>query len=353
MRPAESGPGMQPEELSDGIPSYRWLVTHLKADNKTASLQLCTTSIAFVAAWALSAWGFAQGLSVIVILPVQVLAAGLLVRLFMFQHDCGHGSFFESKWLNNGIGSLLSVITLTPYDQWRSTHAFHHANNGNLDQRGVGDIHFFTVNEYLDLPFSKRLGYRIYRHPLVFFVLGPIYLFVLKHRIPIRAPDGRTRVVSVTLTNLAILGLFGATSLIIGIQTTAKTQLPITWLASIFGVWIFYVQHQFEGVNYWRRPSWCFKNGTLQGSSYYILPKELNWFTADIGIHHVHHLCSKVPNYRLRECIDTYPRLRQINPLTLGKSFKAIYLTLWDEQHSRLVGFSELNSISSARLKSE
>jgi omega-6 fatty acid desaturase (delta-12 desaturase) len=285
-----------------------------------------------------------SGVSIAYTLPLQIIAAGLLVRLFMLQHDCGHGSFFEQRWLNDLVGRSIGVLTLTPYDQWRSGHAFHHANNGNLDQRGVGDIHFLTVEEYRRLSRWRRWGYRLYRNPWIFFGIGPVYLFVLKHRIPVRGPDGRRRFNSVMATNIAALVTLAVLDAMVGTQTLLLTQLPITYLASVFGVWIFYVQHQFDGVQYTRRPDWKFRDGALLGSSLYVLPPVLNWFTADIGIHHLHHLCSKIPNYRLQACLKRFPQLAKVGRLGLWESFGTIWLVLWDEHERRLISFQELAS---------
>jgi omega-6 fatty acid desaturase (delta-12 desaturase) len=293
--------------------------------------------------WVVCATALSSGVSIAYTLPLQIVAAGLLVRLFMLQHDCGHGSLFKQRWLNDLVGRSIGVLTLTPYDQWRSGHAFHHANNGNLDRRGVGDIHFLTVEEYCTLSKWRRWGYRLYRNPSIFFGIGPIYLFVLKHRLPVRGPDGRRRFRSVMLTNISVLLL--CLDAMVGTQTLVLTQLPITYLASVFGVWIFYVQHQFDGVQYTRRPAWNFRDGALQGSSLYILPPVLNWFTADIGVHHLHHLCSKIPNYRLQACLKRFPRLAEVTRFGLRESFGTIWLVLWDEHERRLISFRELESI--------
>lgn len=324
--------------------SYGVLLAQFPANNATAAGQLTVTLLSFVALWTVCANALSSGVSIVYTLPLQIVAAGLLVRLFMLQHDCGHGSFFKQRWLNDLVGRSIGVLTLTPYDQWRSGHAFHHANNGNLDQRGIGDIHFLTVEEYRRLSRLQRLGYRIYRNPWIFFGIGPAYLFILKHRFPVRGPDGFIRFKSVTMTNIAIIAVLLSLEAMVGVQTLLITQLPITFLASVFGVWIFYVQHQFDGVYYTRRSAWNFRDGALLGSSLYVLPPVLNWFTADIGVHHLHHLCSKIPNYRLKACLERFPQLLEVSRLGLKESFGSIWLVLWDEHEGRLISFRELDS---------
>ena len=340
-------PTSSPTTGDTSVPQLRhgWLVANFPADNAVGIRQFSIALLLYIALWSICAKALSSGVSVFYTLPLQALAAGVLVRLFMIQHDCGHGSFFVQSWLNNLIGRSISVLTLTPYDQWRSGHAFHHANNGNLEKRGVGDIHLLTVAEYRALTRWRRIAYRFYRNPWVFFGFGPIYLFVVKHRFPVQGPDGKRRVLSVMTTNVAIVALFLMLGGLVGTDALLMTQLPITYLASVFGVWIFYVQHQFDGVYYARRPDWSFKDGAICGSSLYILPPLLNWFTADIGIHHLHHLCSKIPSYRLRACLQCFPKLADFNRLGLVESFSTIWLVLWDEQQQRLIRFSELDAI--------
>jgi acyl-lipid omega-6 desaturase (Delta-12 desaturase) len=277
------------------------------------------------------------------VLLLAVPTAGLLVRLFMIQHDCGHGSFFRNRLLNDWLGRAIGVLTLTPYDFWRRTHAAHHASSGNLDQRGMGDIDTLTVDEYLSRSRLGRLRYRIYRHPLVMFGLGPAYLFVLQHRLPIglmRA--GWQPWLSTMATNLAIV--LAAVGMIeaVGLVPFLLVHLPIMLIGASLGVWLFYVQHQFQDTVWAKERAWNLHEVALRGSSYYDLPRVLHWFTANIGVHHIHHLCSRIPYYRLSRVLRDFPDLRNVSRLTLWQSVRCVRLTLWDEAQQRLISFREM-----------
>jgi omega-6 fatty acid desaturase (delta-12 desaturase) len=270
----------------------------------------------------------------------------------MIQHDCGHGSFFRSRALNDMLGRIIGVFTLTPYEHWRKAHAIHHATSGNLDRRGIGDVDLKTVGEYLALSRRRRLVYRLYRNPFVFFGIGPTYLFVLKHRLPLAGlRGGRRAVLSVLGTNLAIAGVVALQMASFGVTEFLLVQAPITILASSIGVWLFFVQHQFERTYWARDEHWSFHEAALRSSSYLDLPRWLRWFTASIGIHHVHHLCSRIPNYRLQECLDDHAPLREISRLTLRDSLGCVRLALWDEDAKRLIGFRQLREGRTARTR--
>jgi omega-6 fatty acid desaturase (delta-12 desaturase) len=269
--------------------------------------------------------------------------AGFLVRLFIIQHDCGHGVFFPSRTANNVLGFLLGIVTLTPYAYWRKTHAVHHATSGNLDRRSFGDIRTLTLREYLGLSKRKQLTYRLYRNPFLMFVVGPAFQFIVKHRFPWNLPSAWKREWrSVHLTNLILLTVVSVLGMTIGWQRFLMVCLPVTLIASSVGVWLFYVQHQFEDT-YWQSGSlWDFYEAGLRGSSYYDLPKLLRWFTANIGLHHVHHLNSRIPNYRLQQCFDETPALHHVTRLTLWQSLRCGALKLWDEEQQKLVGFQSV-----------
>jgi omega-6 fatty acid desaturase (delta-12 desaturase) len=275
-------------------------------------------------------------------LLLAVPAAGLLVRLFMIQHDCGHGAFFSHRLANDWVGRVIGVLTLTPYDFWRRTHAIHHASSGNLDRRGIGDIDTLTVREYLARSRWGRLQYRLYRHPAVMFGVGPAYLFILQHRWPL----GLTRAgwqpwLSTMATNAAIAGVIGILIWFIGIGAFLLVHLPIMLLAASAGVWLFYVQHQFEDTFWAEERAWNVNAAALHGSSHYALPGILRWFTANIGVHHVHHLASRIPYYRLPEVLREHPELAGVSRLTLIQSLRCVRLVLWDEGRRRLISFRE------------
>jgi len=274
-------------------------------------------------------------------LALAPLAGGFLVRIFIIFHDCGHESFFNSARANHILGSIAGVLAFTPYYAWRHAHAVHHATAGNLDRRGVGDVLTLTVKEYQQRSWWGRLAYRVYRNPLVMLLIGSQIVFLIVHRIPPRAAKKRERN-SVHWTNLALLIQIVGLSLLIGFDKFVLVQLPLNVIAGIVGVWMFYVQHQFEGTYWTRQPQWDYVTAALRGSSYYKLPKVLQWFTGNIGLHHLHHLSPRIPNYNLQPCLDANPPFQQVDALTLRASFKSMFLKLWDEEQGRLVGFKHL-----------
>ncbi len=328
---------------SDALKARAWtsiLNRYREPSTARSVIEIVITALPLVALW-VAMWAllhFSYWLSLLIAVP----AAAFLVRLFMIQHDCGHGSFFRHRLVNDWVGRVAGVLTLTPYDFWRRTHAIHHATSGNLDLRGVGDIDTLTVEEYLARSRWGRLMYRLYRHPIVMFGIGPAYLFILQHRLPVGLMTAGWRPwLSTMATNAAIAGIVATLIWFIGLQAFLLVQLPITLLAGSVGVWLFYVQHQFENTSWKRVPAWNFQEAALQGSSHYDLPPILRWFTANIGIHHVHHLCSRVPFYRLPRVLREHPELASMGRLTLGESFRCIRLALWDENWQRLVSFRE------------
>ena len=276
-------------------------------------------------------------------LLLAVPAAGFLVRLFMIQHDCGHGAFFHRRLVNDWVGRVIGVLTLTPYDFWRRAHAVHHATSGNLERRGIGDVDTLTVHEYLALSRWGRLRYRLYRHPVIMFGLAPAYLFIVQHRLPVGLMRSGWRPwLSTSATNLAIAALVATMIWLVGIGPFLLVHLPIMLLAASAGVWLFYVQHQFENTVWAHDHGWNLQEAALHGSSHYALPSLLRWFTANIGIHHVHHLCSRIPYYRLPLVLRDHPDLDGIGRLTLLQSLRCVRLTLWDEGRKRLVSFREV-----------
>jgi omega-6 fatty acid desaturase (delta-12 desaturase) len=305
--------------------------------------EVIVTAGSFAALWVL-AWA-ALWLGYWLALLVAVPAAGFLVRLFMIQHDCGHGSFFRHRAANDWVGRIIGALTLTPYDAWRRNHAIHHASSGNLDRRGIGDVATLTVREYLALSRWRRLGYRLYRNPVVLFGLGPAYLFIVQHRLPSDPHrSGWQSWFSAMATNLGIASIVVTMMWAVGVKPFLLVQLPITLLAASVGVWLFYVQHQFEETYWAGAQAWSKHEAALHGSSHYDLPGVLRWFTANIGVHHVHHLCSNIPYYRLPRVLRDYPELRGVSRLTLLQSFACVRLVLWDEAARRLISFRDLRT---------
>jgi omega-6 fatty acid desaturase (delta-12 desaturase) len=285
---------------------------------------------------------YALAVSYWLMLPLAILAAGFLVRIFIIFHDCGHGSFFKSKRANNAVGVIAGLLNLTPYRYWRWQHALHHGTAGDLDHRGSGDIWTLTVQEYLRRTRWKRFAYRLARNPLVLFVAAPLYIFVVHHRFAApAAPDRERR--SVRYTNWALLGIMVAMSTLIGLKAVLIIQLSVSAFAGAAGLWLFYVQHQFEGAYWARSDDWNYTAAALQGSSFYKLPRILQWFTGNIGFHHIHHLSPRIPNYHLQRCHDADPFFETIKPLTLFGSLKSLTFRLWDERRNAFVGFRQLD----------
>ena len=319
----------------------RILQPYWGADTARSVIQLLTSAVPFFVLWyaMLRSLDVGYGLTLLLVFPT----AGFLMRLFVIQHDCGHGSFFRSRRARDGIGFCIGVLTLVPYEYWRRTHAYHHANSGNLDFRGFGDIDTLTVREYEALSSAARFAYRLYRHPLVMFLIGPAFHFLIKHRYPWDIPrDWTLAWRSVWRTNAAIGVILVAMALTIGMQSFLLVQIPLTLVSCSIGVWLFYVQHQYEDTYWHRKENWDYYDAALRGSSYLVLPKPLQWLTANIGLHHVHHLSSRIPNYRLQECMEANPELQEVTRVTLRDGLRLARLTLWDEDRDRLIGFREL-----------
>lgn len=312
------------------------------ADLKRSLFQLITTAAPFLALLVIMVTA-TQGRYWFALL-LAIPTAGLLVRLFIIQHDCGHGSFFKSRAANNFLGRVICVLTFTPYGHWKQGHAIHHAANGNLDRRGRGDVETLTVREYEALAPLKKLGYRLYRNPFVMVLLGAPINFILLQRLPAeQSSRNRNAFRSIMSLNIALIVAFGLPMAFIGVVPVLATYLPVIVIASWIGNWLFYVQHQFEDT-YWEQDSdWSFHAAALQGSSYFELPPILRWFSGNIGLHHVHHMCSRIPNYSLQAFLDEVPELQKMaRRITLRESLRCWHLALWDEERRRLVRFRDL-----------
>ena len=304
--------------------------------------QLVNTFIPYAVLWYLIYLSMA--VSYWIAVPLMVVAGGFLVRAFIIFHDCCHGSYFKSRRATDILGFIAGVIVFTPFYHWRWQHGLHHGHSGNLDRRGMGEVWTLTVREYLEASRWKRFAYRLTRNPFVLFVIAPFVLFLVIHRFPVRNAEKRERH-SVYWTNLAILGMATVLSCVLGFKAYLLIQVVVMSVAGSAGIWLFYVQHQFDGVYWARRDEWDFTQAALQGSSFYKLPKVLQWFSGNIGFHHIHHLDPAIPNYHLEKCYKAVPLFQTVKPVTLFSSFKSLTYRLWDEQRQKLVGFGYLRAL--------
>ena len=317
---------------------YTGLAPFRKNDNYKASWQLINTLVPYFLLWFVMIRSIQLGYSYLWTLAFAVPAAGLLVRIFTLFHDCVHGSLFKSKKANRVVGYILGVLVFTSFEDWRYTHLQHHATYATLDSRGLGDVWTMTVTEYEEASTMTRLSYRFYRNPLVLVVGGALFNFLLANRIATKGVSIKQRI-GLQFTNLCLVGLFLLGARLIGWQTYVLIQLPVLWLAGAGGIWLFYVQHQFEG-GYWdHKKSWSSMRAAMEGSSFYKLPAILMWFSCDIGYHHIHHLNAKIPNYNLKKSYEAIPELRETPPLTALKSISCFRLKLWDEKQQKMTAF--------------
>jgi len=304
--------------------------------------QLANTLGPLVLLWGLIYWSL--GVSWWITLLLAVASGLFLIRVFIIFHDCGHGSFFKSRVANDVTGFITGILTFTPYYHWRWEHAVHHATSSHLDKRGMGDIWTMTVQEYLESSRWRRFAYRLARNPFVLFVIAPVYLFLIGQRFPSAKASKRERD-SVHWMNLAILGMAVGLSWLVGLKAYVLIQLTMMAVAGSAGVWMFYVQHQFEDAYWERAGEWDYTAAALQGSSFYKLPKILQWFTGNIGFHHIHHLSARIPNYNLERCHQAHELFRGVKPITLISSLKSLTFRLWDERRKKLVGFRHVRKL--------
>ena len=315
-----------------------------------ASWQIIDSFVPYAALWVLMY--FTMGISWWLTVPLAMLGGALLMRIFIIFHDCGHGSFFKSRLANDITGFIAGIFTFTPYYHWRWEHSIHHGSSGNLDRRGTGDVWTLTVQEYLESSRLKRFAYRLARNPFILFVIAPVFLFVVKERFPASKASARERH-SVWAMNAAVLALAVILSLIFGLKAYLLIQLIVIATAGTLGVWMFYVQHQFEDTYWEHNGEWDYASAAIQGSSFYKLPRILQWFSGNIGFHHIHHLSPHIANYNLERCHNALPILQAVKPLTFFVSLKSINFRLWDEQRGRLIGFRELRRLRREQANAE
>ncbi|MBI1219899.1 MAG: fatty acid desaturase [Rhodobacteraceae bacterium] len=326
-------------DTQNGRDWVRILARYREPSQPRSILELVITLGPFVILMALAWW--ALSVSYVLAAAISALNGAFLIRVFMIQHDCGHSAFFRNRQVNDWLGRVLGVLTLTPYDVWRRTHSIHHSSAGNLDRRGIGDMPTLTVAEYRSRSWFGRLLYRVYRHPVFLFGVAPAYLFFLQNRIPVGLMHSGKSWLSAMATNAALAALLGVGVWAAGVVPVLLTVLPTTLVAASIGVWLFYVQHQFEDTRWDWSPEWEMHDAALHGSSYYVLPPVLRWFTANIGMHHVHHLYSRIPYYRLSEVLRDHPALARAQRLTLRQSLDCARRHLWDEKRRKLLSFAE------------
>ena len=345
---------MKPEMAAGKTPTRveEWrklVVQYEKPSLGRAVWQLINTLVPYTLLWCLMYWSV-QYCPWWVTPPLAVLAGALLVRVFIIFHDCGHGSFFASPRANAAVGFITGVLTLTPFHHWRWEHSIHHASSGNLDKRGTGDIWTMTVQEYLQASRAQRFAYRLARNPVVLFLVAPLYLFLVHQRFAKPKANPRERR-SVYWMNLALLAMAVGLSAVFGWKAYLLIQLIVIAVAGGLGVWMFYVQHQFEDVYWERGGDWDYFSAAIEGSSFYKLPKVLQWFSGNIGFHHIHHLSARIPNYHLERCHRSHPLFQSVKPITLPASLKCAAYRLWDEENKKLVGYRYLKTyLKQARL---
>ena len=334
-------PDTTQEEQKPRAPSdwVRVLSKYREPNSMRSAFELGVTVGPFLLLWVLAWWSLS--VSYWLTLAISMINAAFLLRLFAIQHDCGHGAFFNNRTLSDWLGRVIGVLTLTPYDVWRRTHSIHHSSSGNLARRGIGEVYTMTVVEYYEMTLLNRLKYRLYRNPVVMFGLGPSYLFFLQNRLPLGLMASAKYWVSAMCTNAALLACLALVLHFGGLMPILLIFLPTTLLAATAGVWLFYVQHQFEDAHWDSEEDWQLHDSALKGSSHYVLPSVLQWLSANIGIHHVHHLYSRIPFYRLPEVLRDHIELADGNRMTIRQSVGNVRLHLWDEKSKRLLSFSQ------------
>lgn len=317
------------------------LAPYEKSNTKYSVWQLINTLVPFFGLWYLAY--LSLSVSYWLTIPIMVLAGGFLVRTFIIFHDCCHRSFFKNRKANTIVGNITGIMTLCSYDQWRYSHSMHHATNGNLDKRGTGDIWTLTVNEYLALSRLRRWVYRMYRNPMIMFTIGPIYTFLLIYRFNRKGAPKKERM-NTYMVNVALVAIIGLLCWGIGWQAFLMIQGPIFFMSGVGGIWLFYVQHQFEESYFEEEENWNYVKAAMHGSSFYKLPRVLHWITGNIGFHHIHHLSSRVPNYFLESAHNTSPVLQDVQTITLLTSLQSLRFRIWNEDTKKFIGFKDIDT---------
>ncbi|MEC0266737.1 fatty acid desaturase [Paenibacillus anseongense] len=308
--------------------------------------QILNTIIPFFALWYFAY--LSLSVSIWLTLVIDIIASGFLVRIFIIFHDCCHKSFFKNKWANEIVGTLTGILTFVPYHQWRYTHSIHHASSGNLDRRGVGDIWTLTVDEYQKSSWKKRLTYRLYRNPLIMFIIGPIFIFLIDYRFN-RKRAGMKERMNTYITNVSIVGSLALLCWAIGWQSVLLIQGPMFFVSGMMGIWLFYVQHNYEETYFENEPEWDYVKAAMHGSSFYKLPRVLHWITGNIGFHHIHHLSPRVPNYYLEKVHNKNAVLRNVQTITLMTSLESLKFRIWCEDTKKFIRFKDLKPIKVKR----
>jgi acyl-lipid omega-6 desaturase (Delta-12 desaturase) len=308
-------------------------------DTKASVRQIVNTMVPLIVLWYLAY--LSLSISYWLTIPILLVTSGFLVRTFILFHDCCHQSFFKSRLANDILGTITGILTLVPYQQWKHSHSIHHATSSNLDKRGIGDMWLLTVDEYISAPWWRRLAYRVYRNPFVMFGIGPISVFLIEYRFNRKGARRKERI-NTYVTNISIVALYSALCWAIGWQAFVLIQGPIFFLSGLLGIWLFYVQHQFEDSYFEHESEWSYVQAAVEGSSYYKLPKVLQWITGNIGFHHVHHLSPKVPNYNLEKAHNATPPLQKATTITVATSLKSLSYRLWDENNKTFVSFKDV-----------
>ncbi|WP_079528970.1 fatty acid desaturase [Halobacillus hunanensis] len=324
------------KELKKNVASFA------KPDTIAGVRQLINTLLPFFLLWFLAYQSLAVSLWLAI--PIAMIAGVFVIRIFIIFHDCTHQSFFKNKKANRVIGTITGILTLFPFEKWKRDHSIHHATSSNLDKRGTGDVWVMTVDEYVAATFWGRLAYRLYRNPIVMFGLGPIYLFLISNRFNRKGAKRKERL-NTYVTNASVAILYSLLIWAIGWQAFLIIQVPILYVSGTLGIWLFYVQHQFEDSYFEEEDQWDFVKAAVDGSSYYKLPKILQWVSGSIGFHHVHHLSPRVPNYKLEEAHDATPPLQKATTITLLSSLKSIRFRLYDTNNKTFISFKEVKPL--------